>query len=118
MSTRIRMLALAAVAATLCFVTDADAAAFIVQSTVTTSHLAGICGPDSAKLDADLCTGYVLASFDSLAFDQKICPSKGVTTEQVMAIGRHFLNAHPDIWDKAPQFVLREAMTTAFPCVN
>lgn len=88
----------------------------IVVSTVTTSVLATLCQRSASALDADFCTGYITAAFDQLSGLRLICPGVGVTTEQLIAVGRRFIEAHPETWDRHPSLVLQVAFKTAFAC--
>ena len=64
----------------------------------------------------DVCTGYVLATFDALSSHHFICPSDGVTSQQTMAVGRKFPADHPELWDRQPSFVIERALRAAYPC--
>lgn len=74
------------------------------------------CGGNRGLLDGDLCAGYVLAAYDVLTVSRLLCVRPGVSTEQVMAIGRKYLADHPEAWDLPPSVLLKAAFTAAFPC--
>lgn len=87
-----------------------------VLSTATTSVLATICREAKNPLGANFCTGYILAAFDRMSMSREICPSPGVGVEQVMAVGRQFIETHPELWDRHPSYVLELAFGAAFGC--
>jgi hypothetical protein len=90
----------------------------VVLSTATTVQLAQICNDTLNALRPDFCTGYVLAVFDTLSLGRDICPSRSVTTVQVMAVARRLLNERPDQWDLAPAHLLSARFRSAFPCAR
>lgn len=89
---------------------------YTVASTATTSLLARQCERSRDALSADFCSGYVLGTFDSLSGRKTVCPSDNVTTEQTMAVARRYLKDHPELWDRAPSWVLEQAFKAAYPC--
>ncbi|WP_140847368.1 Rap1a/Tai family immunity protein [Sphingomonas glacialis] len=86
-------------------------------STASTEMLATICAEahDEARR-ADFCTGYVLATYDTLAINGFICPNPNSSTDQVMALARRRLADHPEDWDKQPSYVLSATFKKVFPC--
>jgi len=96
----------------------AQSANYTVASTVSTSLLARQCGRPGDDLAANFCSGYVLATFDLLSSKRLICPSDGVTTEQTMAVARHYLSDHPELWDRSPSWVIERAMRETYACRN
>lgn len=95
---------------------ESAAAQPVTVSTVTTSMLATLCQRSRAALDADFCTGYIAGTFDQLSANRVICPGVGVTTEQFLAVGRRYIETHPEIWDRHPSTVLETAFRAAFAC--
>jgi hypothetical protein len=89
---------------------------YTIASAATTSLLAHQCSTSREELSADFCSGYVLGTFDSLSAAQRICPTDKATTEQVMAVARLYLSGHPELWEKAPSWVLEQAFKAAYPC--
>jgi len=88
----------------------------VTVSTANTSQLSEICTTDHGPDEADFCTGYILATYDQLALNGKICPPRGATTRQASVIGRKFIADHPERWAEHPSFVLASAFKAAFPC--
>jgi hypothetical protein len=87
-----------------------------ILSTATTAVLAAVCRESKNPLGANFCTGYILAAYDRMSMSRQICPRDGITTEQVMAVGRQFLASHPELWDRHPSYVLELAFGAAFGC--
>lgn len=86
------------------------------MSTVTTSALRAECLGSASELSLDFCTGYILAIFDRMSATGAICPNSGAATEQAIAVGRRFIEAHPELWDRHPSFVLNLAFVGTFGC--
>jgi hypothetical protein len=97
---------------------SAEAQQAVHVSTVETRLLAQACDATAGKdpLDANVCTGYLLGSFDQMSFAHLICPPDGFSTQQAMAIGRKYLKDNPEKWHLHPAFLLREAFSGSFPC--
>ena len=88
-----------------------------VATSAKTEMLAEICVKPSGKaLTADFCTGYIMATFDSLAIAGKVCGNENTSTVQIVAVGRKYLADHPESWDKQPAWVLGEIFRKTFPC--
>lgn len=85
-------------------------------STASTSILARVCAASRDNLEVDFCSGYVLATYDTLSRYGVICPGEGVTTEKTMAVVRRFLETHPELWDRSPSWVVEQALREAYPC--
>ena len=90
----------------------------VTVSTVTTSMLATLCQRSRAPPDADFCTGYIAGAFDQLVVARAICPGPRITTEQFLAVGRRFIETHPELWDRHPSVVLEMAFKPVFTCPN
>lgn len=88
----------------------------IIVSTASPSLLATICGESKTQLGANFCTGYIVATFDRMSITREVCPGSGVTTEQKVAVGRRFVETHPELWDRHPSYVLDLAFKAAFAC--
>lgn len=87
-----------------------------VMSTVTTSMLLAECRGSSSELSADFCLGYIIAVFDRMSLAREICPRSGAATQQASAIGRRYIEAHPELWDRHPNYILGLAFKAAFAC--
>lgn len=89
----------------------------VVVSTLQTESLAAACRGKDDDLSASFCTGYILAAFDTLSLSRQICPSpKRASSRKAVAAARKYLRTRPESWSSAPAFVLRDALTAAFPC--
>ena len=89
----------------------------IYTTSAKTDELAEICAQTATRpLEANFCTGYVMATVDALAVNKVICLGPSATTIQVMAIARKYLADHPETWDRQPSYVLGEAFKSVFVC--
>ena len=88
----------------------------LVMSTVTTTMLLAECRGSAGELNADFCLGYIIAVFDRMSLTHEICPRSGAATQQASAIGRRYIEAHPELWDRHPSYVLGLAFKAAFAC--
>lgn len=90
----------------------------IVTTSIETSELLTACRGDRTDLTQNFCTGYIMGIFDALSFARQICPSpySDTTTLQAVAVTRKFLDEHPEEWSKAPIFLVRKALLSAFSC--
>ncbi|MCJ2070051.1 hypothetical protein MKK75_14815 [Methylobacterium sp. J-030] len=113
---KLRVVALAVASVVVGPVSPARAEAPIVVSTVTTSMLLAECRGSRSELSADFCLGYIIAYFDLMSIRREICPKSGAATQQASAIGRRFVEAHPELWDRHPSYLLELAFKAAFPC--
>ena len=67
------------------------------------------------EIEAAKYIGYVIGVYDSLSMAQQICV-RGITTTQIVAVATKFLKENPERWNAAGEFLLRQALTQAFPC--
>lgn len=67
-------------------------------------------------LKSNVCTGYLLGTYDSMVAAGLICPGANASTLQALAIGRKFLADNPEAWDKLAASVVGAAYKRAFPC--
>lgn len=89
----------------------------VVVSALTTERLARYCEGKDTDPASDFCTAYILGVFDSLSAARRICPSvERASTRDVVAAARRFVRDHPERWSRAPSFVVRDALRSAFPC--
>lgn len=94
----------------------AQASGSVSLSTVTGGMIAAECAK-SAGLILDTCASYVLGVADTLQIEGKTCHgSSDAWTIQTLTIVRRYIDAHPEEWDSAPAFLIREALVNAFPC--
>lgn len=86
-------------------------------STMTTADLVQACNRPRQELAMDFCTGYILGVYDALSLSREMCPRESsAATLQAVAIARKYLNDHPELWDRAPPYLLATAFKQAFPC--
>ncbi len=89
----------------------------VVVSSLQTEQLAEQCRGKDADATAGFCTGYILGVFDTLSMAQQICPSPtSASTIKAVSAARKYLRSHRKAWDRAPVFLVRDALTAAFPC--
>jgi hypothetical protein len=62
------------------------------------------------------CAGYILARAEALDEERKVCLPSTVTGGQVQAVVRKYLNEHPELWDRAGWWLVRQALVSAFAC--
>jgi len=60
--------------------------------------------------------GFVTGVFDAYSTARLICPSSGVTRGQVLEIVSMYLKSNPSKWDLNAVVLVRNALTSAFPC--
>lgn len=86
-------------------------------TSVTTTQLAEACAKSQADPTVqDFCTGYITATFDALSVNGLICSRSGVTTTQIIAIGRRQIADNPQLWDRQPSWVISQAFKKEFRC--
>lgn len=85
-------------------------------SSIRTTTLIELCRKSPNASEASFCSGYIMASFDRLVFDRRICSSPTVTPQQVVAVVNKYLNDHPENWSRHPGVLINEALAPAFPC--
>jgi hypothetical protein len=88
-----------------------------VVSALETAQLAEACKGKDSDSTATFCTGYIMGAFDTLSVAHQIClPPDGASTVETVAAARLYIRTHREAWDKAPSFVVRDALQEAFPC--
>lgn len=97
-----------------------QSAGTIYASPTTGAKLAASCHQVPAHLEAgselNHCTGYIVGSFDALSYSRRICPTPAANVNQVVAIARRYLNAHPARLNLHASRLLEDAFQIAFPC--
>jgi hypothetical protein len=89
----------------------------VVVSSLTTEQLAAQCMGNDRDTRATFCTGYILGVFDTLSRARAICPVAGkASTAEVIAAPRKYMRKYHKKWSAAPAFVVRDALSEAFPC--
>lgn len=70
-------------------------------------------------LTLDGCVGYILGVADTLQIDSKTChgPSD-LWTRETVAVVRKYVKDHPERWNIGAQFLVRDALIQAFPCLK
>jgi hypothetical protein len=61
------------------------------------------------------CTGYILGVYDGMSAGNAICPTYGATGYQAINVARKYLREHPELWSKAPSYLLGQAFKSTFP---
>ncbi|WP_404372385.1 Rap1a/Tai family immunity protein [Sphingomonas sp. MMS24-J45] len=91
----------------------------VVVSSLESAQLARACDGRDDDPSPSFCTGYILGVFDALSLAHQICPSPTkASTLTAIAAARKALRTHPDRWDSAPSFIVRDALKAAFPCTR
>jgi hypothetical protein len=86
-------------------------------TSVTTTQLASACAKSQSDPTVlDFCTGYITATFDALSINNVICSRPGVSTPQIIAIGRRQISDNPQSWDKQPSWLLAQSFKKEFRC--
>ena len=64
------------------------------------------------------CRGYVDGMAEALMTFGRVCPPNidRISGVQVNAVVRRYLEAHPELWDRPPIFLVDRALSEAFPC--
>lgn len=89
----------------------------VVVSSLGTARLAEHCRGKDTDPAPNFCTGYILGAFDTLSLSHQICPSPArASTVEAIAAARKYLRTHRKDYNKAPTFVVRDALRAAFPC--
>jgi hypothetical protein len=61
-------------------------------------------------------SGYVIGVYDALELTDQACTPGNTSVGQVNAVVAKFLTANPERWAEPAVLLVRDALTTAFPC--
>lgn len=88
----------------------------ISLSMASTDWLVSEC-QKSRGLQLDPCVSFILGVADTLQLHRHTCrsPSSAATLQTVEVARRHVVNT-PEAWGTHPAFLVRAALTKAFPC--
>jgi hypothetical protein len=96
-------------------VSPASAVALLAYG--NTQQLAEYCSTHQTFSDSpDFCSGYILATFDQLTLDGKVCGGYGVTPQQVDATGKKILEDNPQSWSQPPGVILKQVFARVYTC--
>lgn len=70
----------------------------------------------SETMSLDPCVAYIMGAADILSVDHTFCLSGSSWAAQVVAVTRKYLRENPEQWDTHPAWLVRRALTKAFPC--
>lgn len=87
----------------------------VVLSTARTADLIRVGNAQNDVLDGDMLSGYVMATFDQMSIDGRICPPVGTDTGQVLIVGKRAIMAATA---DQPATTLGTAMRKAYPCAR
>jgi len=85
-------------------------------STITGGMLVSLCSK-SEGTQLDPCASYILGVADTLQIGRVTCrPQSDAATLQTLTVVRRYLHDHPELWDRHPAFLVRDALKGVFPC--
>jgi hypothetical protein len=89
-------------------------------SPVTTPILIDSCKSFVATaptVEANFCTGYILATYDQLTASHQICPRSAIGPVQIVSIATKYLRDNPRMWNRHPNALLKAAFSEdVLPC--
>lgn len=101
--------------ACLCAATAPDQSRTVTLSSIEGGVLVAECQKREG-FGFDPCVAYILGVLDASSAAGEVCPKGGSLTYQAIGVVRKFIKDHPEFWDRAPVWLVKEPLKATFPC--